>query len=86
MDLSDHVRTGQAEQLVVALDFIGQGREARAHFGRELWPTVAAILRFVQAKALNHGAHGTVEDQDPLTQQIGQLGGTGVAWHDEARR
>ena len=58
---------------VVAMDFFddlgaGEAEEIVASFERErMVPEQAApIVRFIQAVALDHGAHGAVEDQDSI--------------------
>ena len=61
VDVADHVGAGEAEQLVVAL-----------HVFVEVFEALAAILRFVQLEALNHGAHRAVEDGDAIFQNFGQ--------------
>ncbi len=55
MDAADDVRPGQDEQVVVALQVAGLVGEA-----------LAAEVRLVQLVALDHGAHGAVEDQDAV--------------------
>ena len=55
VDLADDVRLGQHKQIVVALQIVAMVLEARA-----------PIARLVQLIALDHGAHGAVEDQDAL--------------------
>ena len=57
VDLSDHVGPGHREQLVVALELAGVVREMRA-----------AEILFLEAEALDHRAHRTVEHEDPLAQ------------------
>ena len=61
MDFGDHLRTGDREQLVVAFDVV-----------REVGQPLAAIVGLGQLVALDHGAHGTVEDQDALCEQLTQ--------------
>ncbi len=67
MDVADHVRARQAQQFVVAL-----------HVLVEVLETLAAVLRLAQLEALDHGAHGTVEDGDALREDGGQRLGAGV--------
>ena len=55
MDLADDLRAGSAPEIVVALEIVGMILEA-----------LAAIAGLVQLIALDHGAHGAVEDQDAL--------------------
>ena len=59
MDLGNHLRTGDREQLVVAFDVVG-----------EVGQPLAAIVGFGELVALDHGAHGTVEDQDAPGEQL----------------
>ena len=58
VDVPDDLGLGEAEQIVVALQFPGPIGEA-----------LAAILSFVELMPLNHGAHGTVQQQDAFPQQ-----------------
>ena len=62
VDLADHRRTGQHQQIVVALD-VGMP------VGKPLTP----IIRLPEFVALDHGAHGPVDDQDPLPEAGFQL-------------
>ncbi|MNO63032.1 hypothetical protein D3C76_537230 [compost metagenome] len=55
VDLADHRRPGQYQQIVVALDV-----------GMPVGEALAAVIRFAEPVPLDHGAHGTVDDQDPL--------------------
>ncbi len=61
MDLLDDFGPGQIEQIVVALDI-----------ARPILEPLAAISRFIQAIALDHGAHGAVENDNALPQQAQQ--------------
>jgi hypothetical protein len=63
VDAADHVGPRDAEQVVVALEVLGVAGEA-----------LAAIVGFDQLAALDHGAHGAVEDQDALREKGAQLG------------
>ena len=57
------VRLSQRQQFIIAFDenlFAGH---------REIGKARAAIIFLTQLVALNHGAHRTVEDQNPLCQQ-----------------
>ena len=67
VDVADDVRTGERQQLVVAL-----------HVARKVLEPLAAVLRFGQLEALDHGAHGPVQDGDTLGQDGRQLLGAGV--------
>jgi hypothetical protein len=64
VDAGDDLGRGDAEQIVVAL-----------HVGRPVGEPLAAVARLVRAVPLDGGAHGTVENEDALPQQGGQLGG-----------
>ncbi|MPM08575.1 hypothetical protein SDC9_54888 [bioreactor metagenome] len=77
VDVADHVGAGEREQLVVALHV---ARKVLEPVARTIGPAVAltAILRLAQLEALNHRAHGTVEDGNALSQDLGQLLGAGV--------
>ena len=63
----------QREQLVVTL-----------HVMRTAGKVCAAISRLIEFVLLDHGAHGTVHDQDAAFEQDAQFGGT-VAVHDADR-
>ena len=67
MDVADHLRLGQAEQLIVALDVLVKIFEA-----------LAPVLSLGELEALDHGAHGAVEDDKALAQDLGQGLGPGV--------
>jgi hypothetical protein len=59
LDRADDIGAGQNQQVVVALDVA--------------WPvgeTFAAIVFFLQAIALDHGAHTAIENQDPLFESL----------------
>src|SRR5262245_66244320 len=58
MDRADDGRTGEHEQIVVALEVLRMAGEARA---------AEALL--VQALPLDHRPHGAVENQDALGEQ-----------------
>ena len=62
MDAPDEVGLRQRQQVVVA-----------SQVARPVAKALAAELRLVQALALDHGAHGAVEDEDPLAHQGGEL-------------
>ena len=70
VDLADDVRLGQHEQVVVALEVAWVILEARA--------TIACLVELI---ALNHGAHGAVEDQDALLRLSLQRGDAFVPGH-----
>ena len=59
VDIADHVRAGQAEQLVVAFDVLGEVGKALAHAARSA-VALAPVLSFAQFEALDHRAHGAV--------------------------
>jgi hypothetical protein len=59
VDLTDHVGTGQHQHLVVALEVAGVVREA-----------LAAEVGLPEARRLEHGAHGPIEHEDPLCEQL----------------
>ena len=61
VDVADDVGTRQAEQLVVALDVFG-----------EIFEALPPVIGFGQLKALDHGAHGPVEDGDAGLKDLGQ--------------
>ena len=61
MDRLDQFGARDREQVVAA-----------AQVARMVGEPVAAVLRLVQPVLLDHGAHGTVEDQDPLGRQAMQ--------------
>ncbi len=62
MDVAHRLRPAQIEQVIIAAHLAVPGVE-----------TGAAIALLVQLKRLDHGAHGAVEHQDALTQQLGEL-------------
>ncbi len=63
MDAADDLRLGEAEQVVVPVKV-----------ARPVGETLAAIVRLLELVALDHGAHGTVQDQDALLQQVLESG------------
>ena len=63
MDAADQRRLRQREQVVVAAQVAAPAAEA-----------LAAELLLGEALALDHRAHGAVEDQDPLGEQRLQQG------------
>jgi hypothetical protein len=62
----DDLRLGQAQQVVVALEVVGEIGEA-----------LAAIIGFGQLVRLDHRPHRPVEDQDALGEQGMQQVGAG---------
>ena len=62
VDIANHVRPSQAQQLVVAFDVFV-----------EIFEPLAAVLGFAQFIALDHGAHSAVKHCDALGQNGGQL-------------
>ena len=74
MDVADHLRLSQAEQLVVAFDVLVKVFEA-----------LAPVLGLRQPEALDHGAHGAVKDEQALAQQLGQGLGAGIGWSRHGR-
>jgi hypothetical protein len=67
VDVADHVRARQAQQLVVAL-----------HVLVKVFEALAPVLRLAELEALDHGAHGAVQDGDALREDGGQRLGAGV--------
>ena len=63
VDFLDDVGSGEREQLVVALHVMGMVAEA-----------LAAVVVLAQLVLLDHGAHGTVQDQDAFLEQFAQPG------------
>ncbi len=67
MDIGNHIGSGERKQLVVALDIAGKVRKTRA-----------PVLRFAQAKTLDHSAHGSIQDGDAMAQDFGKRLGAGI--------
>jgi hypothetical protein len=67
VDVADHVGPREAEQLVVALHVLVEVLEA-----------LTPVLGLAQLEALDHGAHGAIEDGDAVLQDVGQRLGAGV--------
>ena len=65
MDFLDDIRTGERQQIVVAPQIAPVSGEP-----------LAAVSLFVQTVALDHGAHGAVQHQNPLLQECGETGET----------
>ncbi len=59
VDLADHLRAGEGEEVVVAAQVVGEVPEA-----------LAAVLGLAQPVALHHGSHGPVQDEDALGQGL----------------
>ncbi len=68
MDLPDHIRRGQGEEVVVASQRPGVVGEP-----------VAPIVFFLQAERLEHRPHGPVENQDPRGDGVPETVDAGVA-------
>jgi hypothetical protein len=62
MDFLDDGGLCQYQQLIVAFDIMGKIQEPASG-------CLAPVLGFSQLVALDHGAHGTIKDEDPLRQQ-----------------
>src|SRR5690606_23585770 len=62
---------GEQQQVVVALELARAGGAVpvRLHAVMTLREAPAAVVGLVQPQLLDHGAHGTIEDQDPLGQR-----------------
>ena len=70
MDLADHIRACEREQLVVALQL--------TWVIREMCPTE---IVFDEPESLDHRTHGAVKDEDALTQDVCELGkALGARW------
>ena len=59
MNVTHQVRLRKRKQIVVAAQLARPVAEARA-----------AIVLFRQTRALDHGAHGAVQEQDPLGKEL----------------
>ncbi|MCY1249379.1 hypothetical protein D9M72_629070 [compost metagenome] len=82
VDLLDHLRLRQRQQLVVTLDeqlartAVGRSREVGEAAG---W--AATVSHFIQLVLLDDGAHRAVQEHDALGEHVAQLGfGLGIAW------
>ena len=62
MDITNNPRLGQRQEIVVALEIAGM-----------LLKTLAPVPGLVQLVTLDHGAHGTVQNQDPFRQELFEL-------------
>jgi hypothetical protein len=74
VDLQDHLRPGQHQQVVVALQILVPAGEART-----------AVIGLLQLVALDHRAHGPVDDEDAFAQQRVEAVEGGVQIHDAAQ-
>ena len=59
VDFADDLRLRERQEIVVALEV-----------AREILEALAAIAGFVQFVALDHGAHGAVQNDDALIEQF----------------
>ena len=64
VNVADHVRPGQRQQIVVALDIAGVVAQS-ARF-------LTSIVGLVELARLDHRAHGAIENQNPLLEQFGE--------------
>ncbi len=62
MDVGHHVGPGQHQHIVVTPQIVPVRSEA-----------LATKIRFGEAAALDHGAHGAIDDQDALLQRTPEL-------------
>ena len=69
MNLFNHIRPGEDEQVVVALEVVWMAGETRA-----------AEIRLGEVPALDHRAHRAIKHHDPLAEE-GLKGGGGDVWH-----
>ena len=65
VNVADDVRAGKAEQLVIAFDVAVKVGETLSLAARAA-EARAAVLGLGELKALDHGAHGAVHDEDAL--------------------
>ncbi len=70
MDAADDVRLGQQQQVVAALHVHMVVREVATLAGVVAVQLGTAVVRLGQFVALDHGAHGAVEDQDAFLQEV----------------
>lgn len=66
MDFGNNFRLCDAQKIIVALEIIGE------HVVRESSVTATKVV-LRELPALNHGAHGTIKDHDPLLEDFGDL-------------
>ena len=69
MNILDHLRAGDAEQITVVFDIFGMRRKA-----------FTPVIGLGQFEALDHGAHGTVQNRNAARQQSRQGLAAGVGW------
>ena len=67
VNIANHIGARQAEQFVVALDVFGK-----------VFESLTAVIGLAQFKALNHGAHGAIENGNAFFQNGWQGFGAGV--------
>jgi len=77
VDVGDHVRACQAQQLVVAFDVFGEVFETVALTARA-GVAFATVLGLAQLEALDHGAHGAVQNGDAAGQNARERLGAGI--------
>ncbi|KAF5290530.1 hypothetical protein FQR65_LT20636 [Abscondita terminalis] len=76
MHPGDDLGPGQQQQVVVALEIMAAMRAVSSECllaVEAVGKALAAIVFFLQAMALNHRAHGTVDNQNAVCQRIQQL-------------
>ena len=61
MDGTDNLRLGKCQKIVIALEVMRKIGKARP-----------AIIRFVELVALDHGAHGAVQQQNAVCEEFFQ--------------
>ena len=59
MDGTDDLRLGERQKIVIAFEIVRKIGEARA-----------AIIRFVELVALDHGAHGAIQQQNAACEEV----------------
>ena len=67
MNVANHIRARETEQFIVALDVFGKVFEA-----------LTTVIGLAQFEALNHGAHGAIENGNAFFQNGWQGLGAGV--------
>jgi len=85
VDVSDDVGAGDAEQLVVAFHVTVKVFKTAA-LATRTGITVTAVLGFAKLEALDHGAHGAVQNGDAVCQNARQGLGAGVGNGFHSRR
>ena len=63
MNAANHLRLREQQEVVVTFEIAREISEARA-----------AVIGLLQAVALDHGAHGAIENQNALGEEIGEQG------------